>query len=71
VGGEGGLGRLGEVLDVAANDVEVAQHGQQVLAHGVLDELGLAGLGGGEDGVQPARFPVDASLPAGLDEQLP
>jgi hypothetical protein len=40
-----------------------------VSAHGLLDERGLAGLGGGEDGVQPARFPVDAALPAGLDQQ--
>jgi hypothetical protein len=42
-----------------------------VVAHGLLDKGGLAGLGYGEDGVQPARFPVDAALPAGLDQQLP
>ena len=58
-----------EVVGGGAGGVELAEQGQGLAAHGVLDERGLAHLRGAERLAQPGRFGVQAAAAAGLLQQ--
>ena len=65
--------RLGDgLLEVGgggAGGVELAEQGQGLPAHGLLDERELAHLRGAERLAQPGGFGVDAAAAAGLPQR--
>jgi hypothetical protein len=60
-----------EVIGAGAGGVQLAQQGQGLAAHRLLDQRGLAHLRGAEGVRQPGGLGVDAAAAPGLAQQGP
>lgn len=68
---KGGCGRLREIVRGLAGGVQLLEHGQELVAEGILDAGELVGVLGAEDVPQPLGFRVEAAEAATAFEGAP